>query len=89
MFPLTEPVVVPGTETDETPTLSVATTVKVTVWLWAEVFNSTVVSSAVKLLIAGLWSSLFVTLISISSVILLPAVSVTVAVKVSPVVPKL
>ena len=86
MFPLTEPVVVPGTETDDTPTLSVATTKSV--WLWAD-FNSTVVSSAVKLLIAGLWSSLFVTLISISSVILLPAVSVTVAVKVSQVVPKL
>ena len=89
MFPLTEPVVVPGTETDDTPTLSVATTVNVTVWLCDDVLSSTVVSSAVKLLIAGLWSSLFVTLISISSVILLPAVSVTVAVKLSVVFPKL
>ena len=82
-----EPVVVPGTETDDIETLSVATTVKVTVWDCEDVLSSTVVSSAVKLLIAGLWSSLFVTLISISWVIELLAVSVTVAVNVSPVVP--
>ena len=79
----------PGILTFDTLTLSVAETENVTVLLWSLVLSSIVVSSAVKLLIDGLWSSLFVILISISSVILLPAASVTVAVNVSLLFPKL
>ena len=41
MLPLTEPVVVPGKLTLVTPTLSLATTEKVTVLFWEFEYNST------------------------------------------------
>ena len=69
--------------------MSLATTVNVTVCVFDDVLSSTEVSFAVKLLIAGFWSSVLLTTISIVSVLLLPAVSVTVAVNVSLVLPKL
>ena len=83
------PDVVPGIVTDEIPTLSVATTVNVTVWDCDEVVRATEVSSAEKLVIDGLALSAFVILTVISSVVLLPAASVTVAVNVSLELPKL
>jgi len=59
------------------PTLSLTEAVKVTVWLCEDVLRSTVVSSALKLLIDGLWSSLFVIVIVTDCVEILLAVSLT------------
>ena len=80
---------VPGILTLLTPTLSVATTVNVTVWLCDEVVRATEVSSAVKLVIAGLALSALLILIVISWEDELPAASVTVTVNVSLLFPKL
>ena len=79
---------VPGILTVSTATLSLAATVNTTVWLWDDVVNSTVVSLAVKLLIDGFWSSTLLILIDTVSVTLLPAVSLTVNVSVSLLLPK-
>ena len=54
-----------------------------TVWLCDEVVNETVVSSAVKLLIDGLWSSVFLIVMLSVWVDWLPAASLTVTVKLS------
>ena len=75
--------VVPGRLTVWTETLSVATTVKVTVCVLSDDLSSTDVSSALKLLIVGTWSSILLILIVIVSVAVFPAPSTTVAVSVS------
>ena len=66
-----------------------ATQVKVTVWVCDEVVNETLVSSAEKLLIDGLWSSVFLIVMLSVWVDWLPAASLTVTVKLSVVSPKL
>ena len=81
--------VVPGSPTEVTATLSVTMAVNVTVWLCDEVVRETVESSALKLVIDGSWSSLFVILTVTVCVELFPAASVAVAVNVSVVSPKL
>ena len=75
--------VVPGKLTLWMATLSVATSVNVTVWVSSEDLSSTEVSSALKLLIVGTWSSILLRLIVIVSVAVFPAPSTTVAVRVS------
>ena len=67
----------------EIPLLSLALTVNVTVCDCDEVLRSTDVSFALKLLIIGLWSSLFLTTMLIVEVAVLPTPSVAVAVNVS------
>ena len=71
------------------PTLSLTTVVKVTVWDWELVVNETLVSSALKLVIVGFWSSVLVILIVIVSVAVFPAASLTLNVKESVLDPKL
>ena len=68
MFPEEPPEVVPGKVTLLTETLSVTTAVNVTVCVCDEVLSSTLVSSALKLLIAGSSSSVLLILIVIVSV---------------------
>ena len=87
--PLTLSCVAPVNDIELIPTLSVTTAVKYTVCVCAEVFTSIEVSSALKLLMDGFWSSLFEILIVTDSVELLPAASPTVKVSVSVDEPKL
>ena len=63
---------VPGSPTLVTATLSVTIAVNVTVWLCDEVLSETVESSALKLVIDGSWSSLFVILTVTDCVELFP-----------------
>ena len=92
MWTVTEPLFNPPeapllTLTELIPLLSVATTVKVTIWLWLPVVSETVVSSAVNEEIDGIEVSVFVTVIALLAVAELPAASVTVAVSLILVVP--
>jgi hypothetical protein len=70
------------------PTLSVAVTVKVTVWDWDPVVNVTELSFTVKALIDGAWLSDLVIVADIDEVLVLPAASPAVNVNVSVVDPK-
>ena len=80
--------VVPRRVTLFTPTLSLTTAVKVTVWVCDEVLGSTVVSLAEKLLIDGSSSSTIILIVTVSVAVRLE-LSVTVAVNVSLLLPKL
>mgnify|MGYP003303274983 CR=1 FL=1 len=80
--------VVPGRLTLLIATLSLTVTVNATTCVCDEVFNSTVVSLALILQV-GSWSSALLILIVISCVTELLALSVTVAVNVSVLSPKL
>jgi len=73
-----------------TPTLSVTTTVNVTTFVWAEVFNVTVsLVLLVNDVIVGFCVSLLLILTVILSVEELPAASVATTVTVSVLAPKL
>ena len=71
------------------PTLSLTTAVNVTVWVCELVVSETLVSSALKLVIVGFWSSVLVIVIVIVSVAVFPAESLTLNVNVSVFEPKL
>ena len=88
-MPLVEARAAPLTLTELTALLSVAVTVYVTVWLWDEVVNETVLSLTLKVLILGLCVSDLVTVTFKVEVVEFPAVSVDVAVNVTVVFPQL
>ena len=85
----------PPNDTELIPTLSLNVAVNVTVLDWSLVLRATLVVLAESpdafpaLVIEGLWLSLLLILIVISSVILFPAESSAVAVSVSVLAPKL
>lgn len=79
MPPFTLDWVAPETEMLLIPTLSLTTAVNRTVWVLADVFKSTLVSSAENEVILGFWSSLLLILTVIVLLVeVFPAASLTV-----------